>query len=69
MAKVTLRLMTLHCVKKQTTVGKDKILVDVNGQESGPFTIGKSGDDVNLSLGTTDFEGSIRITQGAGQRH
>jgi|1185.fasta_scaffold122972_1 hypothetical protein len=63
MAKAQISLMTLSCVKKQDTFGKDEVIVELGGDfHSGPHKIGKNGDDVGVGGGFTDFEDKITIT-------
>ena len=63
MATAKLSLMTLSCVKKQDTIGKDEVLVYVGGNlHGGPFKIGKNGDDVFVGGGVVEFDDKILIT-------
>ena len=56
-----LHIKTLKCVKKDDVIGKDDVVVQMNGVKvSGPHKLGK-GDDVTLNT-LRSFTSSVKVT-------
>lgn len=56
----TLRIATLECVKKQESIGKDEIVIKVNGNTlAGPFEMGRN-DKITVNA-STSFTGSASV--------